>query len=546
MNDIPNWRTSGSTTLDDTQDPSRSPATNLPLSLRFRRILVWILRRLPTLAVLLCLGGAAWLGHRLEWKIPRFSELAGSEQTTEEPWCDEHGVPEAVCISCNADLMPKGELFGWCKVHGVHECLLEHPQLSQLADPAHVTQEDLLRATRALELRPRPANDSACQMHLRRIQFQSIEAVDRAGIDIALVEQGPVLESVRAPGEIVYDPTRVAHLTSRSEGSIWRVEKNVGDRVFAGDVLALVDSPEVGKSKTDLLQALVEQELNQKTMNRLSGLAAGAVPGTRMIDAEAALSKSKVAVIQCRQKLVSLGLPIDGLELAGKSPEELSSMLQFLGIPQTIRESISPSVVNSNLMPVVASREGVVIDRDAVPGEVVGRDDSLFTIADASRMWVFLNVQLEEAKYIRTGQTIQFQADGADVEVVGTVTWISTDVDSETRTVTVRGEFENSGGELRNETFGTGEVTLRSEPLAILVPDEAVHWEGCCHVAFVRDKNYFAEKSFKVFHTRSIRPGIKTNGKTEVISGLLPGEVVVTKGSGVLRAELLKGNLGAG
>ncbi len=99
---------------------------------------------------------------------------------------------------------------------------------------------------------------------------------------------------------------------------------------------------------------------------------------------------------------------------------------------------------------------------------------------------------------------------------------------------------------IRNETFGTGEVTLRSEPLAILVPDEAVHWEGCCHVAFVRDKNYFAENSFKVFHTRSIRPGIKANGKTEVIAGLLPGEVVVTKGSGVLRAELLKGNLGAG
>lgn len=480
MNDNSNWLTSGSTTLDGSQDPSRSSATNLTLSLRFRGILVWFLRRFPTLAVLLGLGGAAWLGHRLEWKIPRFSELAGSAKTTDEPWCDEHGVPEAICVSCNADLMPKGKLFGWCKVHGVHECLLEHPQLAQLADPVHVTPEDLERASHALELRPRLANDPACQMHLRRIQFQSIEAVDRAGIDIALVEQGPVLESIKAPGEIVYDPTRVAHLMSRSEGSIWRVEKNVGDRVFAGDVLALVDSPEVGKAKTDLLQALVEQELNQKTMNRLSGLAAGAVPGTRIIDAEAALSKSKVAVIQCRQKLVSLGLPIDGLEFAGKSPEELSSMLQFLGIPQTVRESISPSVVNSNLMPVVASRDGVVIDRDAVPGEVVGRDDSLFTIADASQMYVFLDVQLEEAKYIRTGQTIQFRADGADAEVAGTVTWISTDVDSETRTVTVRGELENPGGQLRNETFGTGEVTLRSEPLAILVPDEAVHWEGCC------------------------------------------------------------------
>ena len=54
------------------------------------------------------------------------------------------------------------------------------------------------------------------------------------------------------------------------------------------------------------------------------------------------------------------------------------------------------------------------------------------------------------------------------------------------------------------------------------------------------------EGSYKVFHTRSVRPGVVSGDYTEVIAGLLPGEVVVTEGSGVLRAELLKGNLGAG
>jgi membrane fusion protein, heavy metal efflux system len=506
----------------------------------------WILARLPTFVVLLGLAGAAWIGHRLDWKMPRFSELTGTSQKAEEPWCDAHGVPESICISCKPELMPKGELFGWCKIHGVHECLLEHPQLAQLAEPVQIAPEDHDRASLALKLRPRPENNPSCKMHLRRIQFQSIEAVDRAGIDIALVDRGTVVEKIRAPGEIVYDPTRVAHLKSRTQGSIWRVEKNLGDSVVPGDVLALVDSAEVGQAKSELLQALVEQDVNEKTLNRLTNALDGAVAGTRIIDAETALSKSNVAVLQCRQRLLALGLPLDELDAAGRLPEEWNAALQFLGVPHELRPDIGRAGVNANLLPIVASRNGIVVERDAAVGEVVGREDSLFTIADATRMWVLLNVQLEEAAYLGIGLKFSFKGDGASSEATGVVTWVSTELDPQTRTVTVRGELENPGGHLRNETFGTGEITLRSESMAVLVPDEAVHWEGCCHIAFVRDREYFKEGSYKVFHTRSVRPGIRSDGKTEIIAGLLPGEVVVTRGSGVLRAELLKGNLGAG
>ena len=161
-------------------------------------------------------------------------------------------------------------------------------------------------------------------------------------------------------------------------------------------------------------------------------------------------------------------------------------------------------------------------------------------------MWLLLNVPLEEAERITLDQKIVFHPDGASEPTIGHITWISTDVDRQTRTVQVRAELANANGKLRNETFGSGDIVLRQEPNAIVVPNEAVHWEGCCHVAFVRDKDYFNEDSYKVFHTRSIRPGAVLNGHTEIIAGLLPGEVIVTKGSGVLRAELLKGNLGAG
>ena len=123
----------------------------------------------------------------------------------------------------------------------------------------------------------------------------------------------------------------------------------------------------------------------------------------------------------------------------------------------------------------------------------------------------------------------------------------STEVDQETRTVAVRAEVENPDGQLRNEAFGVGRIVLREEPEAIVVPTSAVHWDGSCNVVFVRDRNYFAsEDSPKVFHTRTVRPGVKQDGFTEILAGVLPGEVVVTKGSGVLRSQLLKNNLGAG
>ena len=113
--------------------------------------------------------------------------------------------------------------------------------------------------------------------------------------------------------------------------------------------------------------------------------------------------------------------------------------------------------------------------------------------------------------------------------------------------VQVRAVLPNMDGYLRSETFGTGRVILRSEPDAIVIPKGSSHWEGCCQVVFVRDRHYFdSPESYKVFHVRSVRLGATNSNYTEVIAGVLPGEVIATVGSDVLRAQLLKNNLGAG
>lgn len=505
-----------------------------------------VLRGVPTLVVLGILAGLAWWGHHHGWKIPKFSELTERENSVEVAWCDAHGVPEADCVSCQPDLMPKGELFGWCKEHGVHECVLHHPQLSQLKEPPDINEDDLRRAADAIAAYPRTKNDSSCKMHLRRIQFPSREAVDRAGVDINLVDRGPVLETIKTTGEIIYDPTRVAHLSSRAKGSIWRVERKVGDQVKQGDLLAIVDAFEVGRIKSQLLKAMAQLELDSQKLDRVTRLGRNVIPEREIQESAAAKSETEFEIESCVYALANLGLPIQLDQVQGRTAAKVSTYLRSLGMPDFAINTSQANSHTANLIPIYSSRDGIVVELHAVAGEVVDTGKSLFTIADTRQMWLQLNVRLEESSRISIGQKVVFRPDGSDLETEGTITWISTDVDRQTRTVRVRAELENGQGRLRNETYGAGEIVLRKVDDAILVPSEAVHWEGCCNVVFVRDRNYFDESSFKVFHTRSVRLGAQMAGNTEIIAGLVPGEVIVTHGGGILRAELLKGNLGAG
>jgi RND family efflux transporter MFP subunit len=189
-----------------------------------------------------------------------------------------------------------------------------------------------------------------------------------------------------------------------------------------------------------------------------------------------------------------------------------------------------------------------VVDCNVVPGNVVDTSTTIFDIADVDQMWLTLNVRQDEAQFLARGQTVLFRPSHStsEPEIKGSLAWISTEADDQTRTVKVRVNLPNEGGRLRANTFGTGRIVLREEPRAVVVPTEAVHNDGDCKIVFVRDKNFFQEGSLKFFHVRKVRPGVQEVDETEIIVGLLPGEVVASKNSVVLEAQLLKGNLGAG
>src|SRR5207244_12230473 len=110
-------------------------------------------------------------------------------------WCGEHGILESECVECNPALLPKENELGWCKEHGVPECPLEHPELAQLKEKPQISPGDLDRSQRGLAAGERPENNSKCKTHLRRIQFASKEAVEKAGIEVAAVWEAPIVEA---------------------------------------------------------------------------------------------------------------------------------------------------------------------------------------------------------------------------------------------------------------------------------------------------------------------------------------------------------------
>lgn len=508
-----------------------------------RRWWATALHSVPNLVVFSLLGGVMYVGHHTDWKLPKLSELRGTGAVTADDWCSEHLVAESECIECHPERMPKAKSFGFCQQHGVAECLIDHPELAQVKGDPQLPRYDTIEA---ISLMPRSENNSRNTLHTSRIQFSSAESISKAGIDVDVVQERPMIEAITANGELMFDPTHVAHLSTRVSGSVAVVFKAVGDPVTAGDVLALVDAAQVGQAKSQLQQAVVQLQSRQFTVSRLRPAAtSGAVSQRSLVDAEVALQEAEVTLISTRQALANLGLAIpEGLET--HQAQALAEELRFLGLPDEAVGALPVGSQTANLIPVRAPFDGVVTASQIVVGEVVDASKALFTVCDPSRMWLMLNVRQEDANHARLGLPVRFRSDDGVHRLEGQIAWISPAVDERTRTIQVRVTIANSTGTLRDKTFGTGQIIQRQEPNAIVVPRDAVQSTSDASFVFVRDKHFFDEDAPKFFHVRQVRIGARDEQFVELLAGVLPGEVIATKGSNVLLSQLLRSQLGAG
>ena len=213
--------------------------------------------------------------------------------------------------------------------------------------------------------------------------------------------------------------------------------------------------------------------------------------------------------------------------------------LLLLGLPpQRVNSLRSPAQITSEIA-LTAPVAGTITKRDANQGEVVEANKELMRVTNLATVWVIAQVYEKDLGLLRTGSGASVTTDSYPGRLFrGHVTYIDPNINQETRTVQVRVELENPEQILKigmyvNVAFGSMGTAERTMPM---IPSSAVQNMNDKHVVFVTtDKP-------NVFAVRTVRLGKENNGRFTVLEGLKVGDLIVTEGSFLLRAEILKQN----
>lgn len=409
---------------------------------------------------------------------------------------------------------------------------------------AHASESDHSSAGGGAEhsaLKPAEADEPAVVGEWK-VTFPNEQSLALAGIGMAPVEKKSISERVQATGVITYDERLSASLSARTTGTVWRVCKHIGETVHKGDVLVIVDAAEVGQSKAEFLSALVAREAKTEILSNLESVGNGAIPQRQVREAKVALRETRIRLLNSEQTLVNLGYALKADDFQELGDVERAERIQFLGLPESMTQELDRGKTTSNLLPIRATFDGVVLSQDVALGETVEVGKPILEIADIRRMWLKLDVPKEDASKLALGQLVSFNADGIEHELRGSIAWISTEMNEQTRTLQVRAEVENpvvssdpkSGQEvrmLRANTFGKGTIVLRDSPGALVIPISAVLHDN-------RQPLVFARTSGLTFERFDVELGIRDGAHVQIRGeALQPGMEVVSQGGHLLKSE---------
>lgn len=324
-----------------------------------------------------------------------------------------------------------------------------------------------------------------------------LEMIRSQAVALAPVPLADVLSA-----RIAYDDDRTARIGVSYAGRIVALRALPGDVVRAGQVLAEIDSPDVGTAVADQDKAHADEARKRQLVERARGLVAGDALSQKDFESlEADLALAQAESRRADQHLRSLnpgGLPLAGQRVSLVSP--------------------------------IA---GVVAERTATPALEVGPGMAapLFVVTDPKRLWLMIDVPETLLRHLQPGRAVEVESDAYPGErFAARVAQTGQVVDTNTRRVTARATLANPARKLLPEMFVRARV-VQGAGLAPRVPNSALVNHGLYSYVFV-------QTGAGDFRRRKVELLLQGGDYSVVASGLRDGERVVTQGALLLDADL--------
>ncbi len=350
-------------------------------------------------------------------------------------------------------------------------------------------------------------------------------SVAKALVETALVRDAARTRELKLVGQVELDRTRVVDVAPTGGGRVERVEKSLGQDMAEGDVLAVIHSADFGQAKAEFLQVAARLQLATATFEREKDLHEKKVSsGADYLSALNELKAAQAYYAAAERRLRLFGLDAEHVETVKDEKENGRFAELVLRAPQA----------------------GTIIAQNISAGALVGTEQSLYTIADLSHVWVWCDLYEKDLDIIherissdqKVTAKVRVKAFAPEI-FDGTVDLIGSQVDEYTRTIKVRVQVINVERKLKPGMFAEAEISIPLEGSVTVVPAGAV----------VRDEGktfVFQHWKDDLWMRRDVRVGASQGGLVEVLDGPSAGATVIARGAFMLKSDILREKMGAG
>jgi cobalt-zinc-cadmium efflux system membrane fusion protein len=218
---------------------------------------------------------------------------------------------------------------------------------------------------------------------------------------------------------------------------------------------------------------------------------------------------------------------------------------RFPGVVKEVRKRLGDPVAKGEVLAMIESNDslrtygvtselaGTVIAKDATRGEVVTNDNTIFTVADLSTVWVDLNVFRQDFELLKEGQSVQIVHSDHKKPIDAKIDYISPFGAETTQTMLARCVIPNPDGHLRPGLFVTAEVVTGEVEAPVTVKGGAIQTLEDKTVVFVEEGD--------AFEAREVELGTQDRERVQIVAGILPGDKYVALNSFIIKAEIGKG-----